>query len=63
MGWGQLRTGDLIFSNFEGGHSPTHVVIYMGNGRVISSPHTGSHVQIQPLADFRSAFVGARRVM
>ena len=62
VAWGQFRPGDLIFSNFEGpGAGATHVVIYLGHGRVIAAPHTGTNVQIESVNDFKNNFVGARR--
>lgn len=62
--WGSFRPGDLIFSNFEGpGAGPTHVVMYIGNGKVIAAPHTGANVQIEDVSVFRNNFVGARRIL
>lgn len=40
----QLRPGDLVFRNGLG-----HVMIYVGGGRVIHSPHSGTTVQYAPL--------------
>ena len=49
-----LRPGDLVFFDGLG-----HVGIYVGNGRFIHAPHTGTRVQIQPLGGWYSArFVG-----
>jgi cell wall-associated NlpC family hydrolase len=59
--WGSFHPGDLIFSNFEGGRGASHVVIYLGNGKVIAAPHTGSNVQIENVNAFKQNFVGARR--
>lgn len=63
VSWGGFRPGDLIFSNFEGGKSPTHVVMYVGNGRVIAAPHTGTTVQYENVNVFKQYFVGARRIV
>lgn len=63
VGWNNLRPGDLVFSDFEGTGKPTHVVMYIGNGKVIAAPHTGTNVQIESLSLFRSNFIGARRVV
>jgi cell wall-associated NlpC family hydrolase len=53
-----LRPGDLVFFDGLG-----HVGIYVGNGRFIHAPHTGTRVKIQTLAGWYSArFVGARRL-
>jgi cell wall-associated NlpC family hydrolase len=53
-----LRPGDLVFFDGLG-----HVGIYVGNGRFIHAPHTGTRVRIQTLAGwYSSRFVGARRL-
>ena|SRR5205823_13354598 len=53
-----LRPGDLVFFDGLG-----HVGMYIGNGRFIHAPHTGTHVQIQTLAGwYGSRFDGARRL-
>jgi cell wall-associated NlpC family hydrolase len=53
-----LRPGDLVFFDGLG-----HVGIYVGNGRFIHAPHTGTRVQIQTLGGwYSSRFVGARRL-
>lgn len=63
VGLRQLRPGDLVFSDFEGGGRPTHVVVYIGNGKVIAAPHTGTDVQVQPLSNFQGHIVGTRRIL
>jgi cell wall-associated NlpC family hydrolase len=56
---GSLRPGDLVFFDGVG-----HVGLYVGNGRFIHAPHTGTRVQITTLAGWYSArFSGARRVL
>ena len=53
-----LRPGDLVFFDGAG-----HVGLYVGNGRFIHAPHTGTRVSISRLAGtYDSEFVGARRV-
>jgi peptidoglycan DL-endopeptidase CwlO len=53
-----LRPGDLIFFDGLG-----HVGLYVGNGRFIHAPHTGTHVRIEKLGGwYSSRFVGARRL-
>jgi cell wall-associated NlpC family hydrolase len=53
-----LRPGDLVFFDSVG-----HVGLYVGNGRFIHAPHTGTRVQISPLAGwYSSRFSGARRL-
>lgn len=42
-----LEPGDLVFY----GSPAYHVTIYIGGGRVIAAPHTGTVVQIQSLSD------------
>lgn len=51
----QLQPGDLVFY----GRPIHHVGIYVGGGRMISSPHTGTVVKIQNA--FRGDFVGGVR--
>ena len=55
---GHLRPGDLVFFDGVG-----HVGLYVGNGRFIHAPHTGTRVRVQTLAGWYSQrFVGARRL-
>ena len=53
-----LRPGDLVFFDAVG-----HVGIYIGNGRFIHAPHTGTRVSIAKLGGWYSErFSGARRL-
>lgn len=53
-----LRPGDLLFFDGVG-----HVGMYVGNGRFIHAPHTGTRVRIERLGGwYSSRFVGARRL-
>jgi len=53
-----LRPGDLVFFDGVG-----HVGLYVGNGRFIHAPHTGTRVRIETLAGwYSSRFAGARRL-
>jgi len=52
-----LRPGDLVFFSGRG-----HVGLYVGDGRFIHAPHSGTRVQISSLADYGSSYDGARRV-
>src|SRR3954462_12018312 len=55
---GSLRPGDLVFFDAAG-----PVGLYVGNGRFIHAPHTGTRVQISTLAGwYSSRFSGARRL-
>jgi len=53
-----LKPGDLVFFNGIG-----HVGLYVGNGRFIHAPHTGTTVQISTLASYSSSYDGARRIV
>jgi cell wall-associated NlpC family hydrolase len=55
-----LRPGDLVFFNGEG-----HVGMYVGAGRFIQAPHTGTSVQVTSLDEpwYASAYDGARRLL
>jgi cell wall-associated NlpC family hydrolase len=53
-----MRPGDLVFFDGAG-----HVGIYIGHGRFIHAPHTGTVVRISTMAGWYSArFDGARRL-
>ena len=56
---GQLRPGDLVFFDGVG-----HVGMYVGGGRFIHAPHTGTTVQISSLEDswYSGRYDGARRL-
>jgi cell wall-associated NlpC family hydrolase len=59
---GQLQPGDLVFfrgSDSKGG-LPGHVGVYIGNGKMIDAPHTGSSVRIESIDSF-GGYMGARR--
>ena len=54
-----MKPGDLVF--FDGGG---HVGIYVGHGRFIHAPHSGTVVRIQTMAGwYGSRFDAARRVV
>jgi hypothetical protein len=44
---GQAQAGDLLFFNTGEGQQPGHVGIYIGNGKMIDAPHTGSSVRVE----------------
>jgi cell wall-associated NlpC family hydrolase len=52
-----LKPGDLVFFSGLG-----HVGMYVGHGRFIHAPHSGTTVQIASLAQWGSSYVGARRL-
>ena len=53
-----MKPGDLVFFDGAG-----HVGIYVGNGRFIHAPHSGTVVRISTMAGwYASRFDGARRV-
>ena len=53
-----LQPGDLVFFDGVG-----HVGLYIGNGRFIHAPHSGTHVQISTMASYGGSFDGARRIV
>jgi len=58
VGRWQLKPGDLVFFDSAG-----HVGIYVGRGRFIHAPHTGTVVRISTMRGwYSSRFDGARRV-
>jgi cell wall-associated NlpC family hydrolase len=57
-----LRPGDLVFFGRGSRDSIHHVGIYVGHGRILHAPHTGSSVRISRLSSFRD-YWGARRLV
>lgn len=58
VGRGGLEPGDLVFF-----HGLGHVGIYIGNGRFIHAPHSGTRVRIERFAGgYSGDFDGARRL-
>jgi cell wall-associated NlpC family hydrolase len=54
-----LRPGDLLFFDGLG-----HVGLYIGKGRFIHAPHTGTRVSIDTLSGwYASTYDGARRII
>jgi peptidoglycan DL-endopeptidase CwlO len=54
-----LRPGDLVFFN-----GLSHVGIYVGKGRFVHAPHSGTRVRVARIAEgwYSSTFDGARRI-
>jgi cell wall-associated NlpC family hydrolase len=54
-----LRPGDLVFFNGLG-----HVGIYVGHGRFVHAPHSGTRVRVASLGEgwYSSTYDGARRI-
>jgi cell wall-associated NlpC family hydrolase len=58
VGRWQLKPGDLVFFDGAG-----HVGIYVGAGRFIHAPHTGTVVRISTMSGwYSSLYTGARRI-
>lgn len=57
-----LKPGDAVFFE-KTAAGPGHVALYIGDGKVIAAPRTGTNVQVQTLADVSrmDGYVGARR--
>ena len=60
---GRLRPGDLVFFRDASG-SVHHVGMYVGDGKMIHAPRTGSAVSIVSLGaqPYASEFAGGRRL-
>lgn len=58
-----LKPGDLVFFNTMR-RAFSHVGIYVGDGKFIHSPRSGSHVRVEDMraAYWQTRFNGARRV-
>jgi cell wall-associated NlpC family hydrolase len=54
VGRGSLRAGDLVFF-----YGASHVGIYVGGGRFIDAPHTGTRVRVSSMRQY--GYYGARR--
>ena len=61
VGRGEVRPGDLLFfaTNTSDPSTIHHVGMYVGGGRMIEAPYTGSEVRIS--SAWRSDFIGAVR--
>lgn len=57
VSFNRLRPGDLIAKR-----DGSHIVMYVGGGKVIAAPRRGTVVHFQPVGLFRSGYV-ARRVL
>lgn len=57
-----LQKGDLVFFDTRDLGGPSHVGLYVGEGRFIHAPSQGSEVDTDRLSDpyFRNRFLGAR---
>lgn len=54
--WKDLQPGDLVMKTTPGGtNEGGHVVMYVGGGKVIAAPRTGTVVQYQPLSRFKNS--------
>jgi cell wall-associated NlpC family hydrolase len=64
-GVSQLLPGDLLFIPGSDGtaSSPGHVGLYIGQGLLVQSPHTGDHVKITQLSNWASGLAGMRRIV
>jgi cell wall-associated NlpC family hydrolase len=58
---GQLEPGDLLFWATDPSNAASihHVAIYLGGGRMLAAPHTGTVVRIQPV--YLTGYFGAVR--
>lgn len=45
----QLQPGDLVFYNTGGGAQPGHVVVYIGNGQIVTADSPGTTVRVENL--------------
>ena len=55
-----MKAGDLLFFSGLG-----HVGIYIGHGRMVHAPHSGSRVQVVRLgkSPYGARLVGVRRIL
>ena len=60
-----LRVGDLVFFDTDPKVAgPDHVGIYIGNGKMLQAPHTGTNVQVTDMTTsyWMDKFMGGRRI-
>jgi cell wall-associated NlpC family hydrolase len=59
-----MEIGDLVFFSSDG-RNPTHVGVYIGNGRFLHAEQKAGHVIISNLSQpwYAQRFLGARRVV
>jgi cell wall-associated NlpC family hydrolase len=59
-----LQPGDLIFEDWPGDTqaSPSHVVIYAGDGKVVEAPQPGQDVWVRPWSPDETTIVGYGQV-
>lgn len=53
----RMKAGDLLFFSDLG-----HVGIYVGRGRMVHAPHSGSRVEVIKLGQYGGRLVGVRRI-
>ncbi|ATA23781.1 endopeptidase [Brenneria goodwinii] len=61
----ELESGDLVFFRINNRGAADHVGVYLGDGKFIQSPRTGSDIRISKLSEdyWQDHYVGARRVV
>ncbi|WP_253701193.1 C40 family peptidase [Bacillus sp. FJAT-29814] len=62
--WDDLQPGDLVFYAYNGGKgSVHHVGVYIGDGKMLHSPNSSTHVRIDDIvaSGWIKEFSGARR--
>lgn len=60
--WSELRPGDLVFFGQKGNYrSIHHVGIYIGNGKMLHAPRTGTLIRINEV-HYMNDYFGATRV-
>lgn len=65
VSFNNLQPGDMVFFDTQPGTAgPDHVGLYIGDGKMIHAPRTGSKVQITSITSnyYKDIFMGARRV-
>lgn len=60
--WGELKPGDLVFFGEKGNsRSIHHVGMYIGDGKMVHAPRTGTKIRINDV-HYMSDYFGATRV-
>lgn len=63
VGMGNLKPGDLVFSNWGSEQGAGHVSVYLGNGKIIEAASAGHPVSIKSIDVLHGHILGARRIL
>jgi cell wall-associated NlpC family hydrolase len=62
VSWADKQPGDIIFYTYPGASEPHHVVIYLGDDKILQAPETGQNVGYGTLSEFPGQTATVRRI-